>query len=65
MGPIVARGVLLNVLDDDGKALAKGTPVTRERLQRSAARAGLTIERGDVVLVRSGARVPADGPRTR
>jgi kynurenine formamidase len=54
MGPIVARGVLLNVLDDDGKALAKGTPVTRERLQRSAARAGLTIERGDVVLVRTG-----------
>ena len=54
MGPIVARGVLLNVLGDDGKALAKGTPVTRERLQRSARHAGVTIERGDVVLIRTG-----------
>ncbi len=54
MGPIVARGVLLNVLGDDGKALAKGTPVTRERLQESARHAGVTIERGDVVLIRTG-----------
>ena len=54
MGPIVARGVLLNVLGDDGKALAKGTPVTQERLQRSARHAGVTIERGDVVLIRTG-----------
>ena len=54
MGPIVARGLLLNVLDDSGKALAKGTPVTRARLQAAAAQAGVTIERGDVVLVRTG-----------
>jgi kynurenine formamidase len=53
MGPIVARGVLLNVLDD-GKALAKGGPVTPERLQAAAKDANVTIERGDVVLVRTG-----------
>jgi len=54
MGPIVARGVLLNVLDASGKALAKGTPVTRTDLQQSAGRAGITLERGDVVLIRTG-----------
>lgn len=54
MGPIVARGVLLNVLDASGKALAKGTPVTRADLQQSAGRAGITLERGDVVLIRTG-----------
>lgn len=53
MGPIVARGVLLDVLDD-GNPLAKGTPVTREQLQQSAQSAGVTIERGDVVLIRTG-----------
>jgi hypothetical protein len=36
MGPIVARGILLNVLDD-GKPLAKGTPVTRATLSGRAA----------------------------
>jgi len=52
MGPIVARGVLLDVLDD-GNPLAKGTPVTRQQLQQSAQSAGVTIERGDVVLIRT------------
>lgn len=54
MGPIVARGVLLNVLDDAGNALAKGAPVTRARLEAAAASAGVAIERGDVVLIRTG-----------
>ncbi len=53
MGPIVARGILLNVLDN-GKPLAKGTPVTRAQLQAAAGHAHVTIERGDVVLVRTG-----------
>ena len=53
MGPIVARGILLNVLDD-GKALTKGAPVTRARLQQAVEHAGITIERGDVVLIRTG-----------
>ena len=54
MGPIVARGVLLDVLDASGNALAKGTPVTREQLAQSAERAGVVIGRGDVVLIRTG-----------
>jgi kynurenine formamidase len=54
MGPIVARGILLNVLGDDGKALAKGTPVTRARLEQAVEHAGVAIERGDVVLIRTG-----------
>jgi len=53
MGPIVARGILLDVLDN-GEPLAKGTPVTRDDVQRAATAAGVTIERGDVVLVRTG-----------
>lgn len=53
MGPIVTRGVLLDVLLD-GKPLAKGTPVTPADLQNAAKAAGLTIERGDVVLIRTG-----------
>jgi len=54
MGPIVARGVLLTVMDESGKALAKGTPVTRARLEKAAASAGVTVARGDVVLIRTG-----------
>lgn len=54
MGPIVARGILVNVLDDSGKALTKGTPVTREKLERAVAHAGVTLELGDVVLIRTG-----------
>jgi kynurenine formamidase len=53
MGPIVARGVLLNVLDDAGP-LAKGTPVTRATLEQAATRSGISVERGDVVLIRTG-----------
>jgi kynurenine formamidase len=54
MGPIVARGILLNVLDTSGNALAIGAPVTRAQLEDAARKAGVTIERGDVVLVRTG-----------
>jgi kynurenine formamidase len=54
MGPIVGRGVLLNVLGDSGGALAKGTPVTQARLEAASAQAGVTIQRGDIVLVRTG-----------
>ena len=54
MGPIVARGVLLNVLDDAGNALPKGASVTQARLEAAAVSAGVTIARGDVVLIRTG-----------
>ncbi len=53
MGPIVTRGILLDVLDD-GQPLAKGTAVTRERLRQSAERAGISVSQGDVVLIRTG-----------
>jgi kynurenine formamidase len=54
MGPIVARGILLNALDESGSALAKGAAVTRTRLEAAARQAGVTVQRGDVVLVRTG-----------
>jgi kynurenine formamidase len=53
MGPIVTRGVLLNVLDA-GQPLGKGTPVTLARLQAAVEEAGVKIERGDAVLIRTG-----------
>jgi len=53
MGPIVARGVLLDVVED-GTPLAMGTPVTRDDVQRAAESAGVTVERGDVALIRTG-----------
>jgi len=54
MGPIVARGIPLNALDESGSALAKGAAVTRTRLEAAARQAGVTVQRGDVVLVRTG-----------
>jgi len=54
MGAIVARGVLLDVRDDSGNALAAGTAVTRTRLEAAAASAGVSVQRGDVVLIRTG-----------
>jgi len=53
LGPIVARGVLLDVVED-GTPLAMGTPVTRDDVQRAAESAGVTVERGDVALIRTG-----------
>jgi kynurenine formamidase len=54
MGPIVTRGVLLDVTDGPGQPLAMGTAVTRADLEAAAARANVRIERGDVVLIRTG-----------
>jgi len=53
MGPIVARGVLLDARDDD-KALGRGVAVTRAMLERAVARGRVAIERGDAVLIRTG-----------
>ncbi len=53
MGPIVGRGVLLDVLAD-GKPLALGAPVTRAMLEAAANKAGITITPGDIVLIRTG-----------
>ncbi|MFN0317312.1 MAG: cyclase family protein [Burkholderiales bacterium] len=54
LGPIVARGVLLDVTQDPGKPLAMGANITRAQLQAAAAKAGVSIARGDVVLIRTG-----------
>jgi kynurenine formamidase len=54
--PLVTRGVLLDVgtfLGTDGE-LADGFAITPDQLDATAAAAGLTIERGDIVLVRTG-----------
>lgn len=52
LGPIAGRGVLLDVAGD--RALAAGEAIGAAALQRVAAGAGITVERGDVVLIRTG-----------
>jgi kynurenine formamidase len=54
-GGIVSRGVLLDVADGrtDGY-VSVGSPVTPRELDAAAARAGVRVEPGDVVVVRSG-----------
>jgi kynurenine formamidase len=54
-GPIVTRGVLLDVARARGDdRLESGTPVTGEELDRAAELARTQIEPGDAVLVRTG-----------
>lgn len=53
LGPIVSRGILLDVRDE-GKPLSQGTPVTCADLERAAKAARVSIEAGDVVLIRTG-----------
>ena len=53
--PMIARGVLLDVSGLDGAAfLSPGRVVTPDDLARTADAAGLTIEAGDIVLIRTG-----------
>jgi kynurenine formamidase len=54
MGPIVTRGVLLDATPGPGTPLAMGASITRENLEAAARRAGVAIQRGDVVLIRTG-----------
>lgn len=67
--PIFCRGVLLDVpraLNQD--AMRPGQPITADGLARAEALAGVTIQRGDVVLVRTGRPCggfpDADDPRS-
>jgi kynurenine formamidase len=53
-GPIVARSVLLDVASVVGAALAAGATISRKLLEAAAERAGITVQRGDVVLIRTG-----------
>jgi kynurenine formamidase len=63
--PLVTRGVLLDVGRSMGTAgeLWDGFAITSEHLDVTAAAAGLTVSRGDIVLVRTGqlTRVRRDG----
>lgn len=63
LGPVVARGVLLDAAGEG--ELAAGEPIGAERLAECAERAGVEIESGDVVLVRTGwlGRTVADAGR--
>ncbi len=54
MGPIVGRGILLDVAALHGGALQDGAVVTRADLQRAAARAEVRPRTGDIVLIRTG-----------
>lgn len=53
LGPIVTRGILLDVAGPD-RTLAAGEAITAEDLQRVAQAAGVEPQAGDVVLVRTG-----------
>jgi kynurenine formamidase len=50
MGPIVGRGVLLDMVRLSGRPLARGEAVTRKMLEDT----GIQVQKGDVVLIRTG-----------
>jgi len=53
-GPIVSRGILLDIVALKGAPLANGAAITRDDLQQAARKAGITPGTGDVVLIRTG-----------
>lgn len=55
VGAIVSRGVLIDVARNQGvEHLAPGTVITEQHLEDALDERGLTLERGDVVLIRTG-----------
>jgi kynurenine formamidase len=54
MGPIVGRGVLLDIAGARGGPLEDGAAIGREDLERAADQAGVEVGKGDVVLIRTG-----------
>jgi kynurenine formamidase len=54
MGPIVARGVLFDMVALAGRPLARGELVTQAMLEQAASRMKLKVEKGDVALIRTG-----------
>jgi kynurenine formamidase len=54
MGPIVGRGVLLDVVTIRGGQLANGQTIGRDDLQRAVDLAGVEPGNGDIVLIRTG-----------
>jgi kynurenine formamidase len=54
MGPIVGRGILLDVAALHGAALPDGATIGRADLQNAASRAEVQPAKGDIVLIRTG-----------
>ncbi len=54
MGPIVGRGVLLDVVAVRGGPLANGETIGRDDLMRAVDLAGVEPGKGDIVLIRTG-----------
>jgi kynurenine formamidase len=54
MGPIVGRGVLLDIAGARGGPLPDGAAIGHADLERAAGQAGVAIGKGDVVLIRTG-----------
>jgi kynurenine formamidase len=54
MGPLVGRGVLLDIAGARGDLLGDGTAIGPRDLEQAAERAGIAVGRGDIVLIRTG-----------
>jgi kynurenine formamidase len=54
MGPVVGRGVLLDVTAVHGDPLRDGIVIGSRDLDHAAKRAGIAVGKGDVVLIRTG-----------
>ena len=54
MGPIVGRGVLLDIAAGRGGPLADGEVIGATELERAARLTGVQVEKGDIVLIRTG-----------
>jgi len=52
--PIVTRGILLDMTKAFGDPVPDGQPFNRAEIDAAAARAGVTIEKGDVVIFHTG-----------
>lgn len=54
MGPVVGRGVLLDVAGVHGGPLPDGAAIGPRDLERAANQAGVAVGKGDIVLIRTG-----------
>jgi kynurenine formamidase len=54
MGPIVGRGVLLDVAGVNGDPLRDGIAIGPADLEHAAKQAGIAVAKGDIVLIRTG-----------
>ncbi len=54
MGPVVGRGVLLDIAGAHGDSLGDGVAIRPHDLEQAAQRAGIAIRKGDIVLIRTG-----------